>query len=404
MAIIYDEHSFIEDNITKFEDKMGSKYSRFTGNAQTYTTYFHINDNTTVDRGIEDIEELIGPRSPLRYNKIIKFPIYGLDPIVLQIVEADQGLDTSYEGECFVLPGTIIPYENDMFIIDHVKGNFIFRVSAVDYDTLKHNNYYKISFMLEAIDSNKVESLLKQVTDNFSCILDNVGTDKKAIIEEGLLEKIISIESMYKDMVNIYMSIYYDDTYNAIIGNLEDGKRVYDPLQSEFINKHDLFNQENDYKTVLFSEQFTDKQRAFKYEKSIYRFFERKDLNLINNFHYITYFGISNQETSFYKWHDRSVFIIDNPKFLDKNNSPYILSDKFIEDIRINNKMSNGFAALLKKYLTTDLLSINDIDSNLNEVLLQLDDSEELFFFTPIILYIIKNTIYENIKINNKVS
>lgn len=394
MAIIFDEHKYVETNIMNFEERMGSKYSRFTGNAQTYSTYFHINDEkTSLDEGLDDIEELIGSRSPLRFDKINGFPLYGLEPIVLQIVEGEQGYDTSYEGEVIVLPGTIIPCENDMFIINHVKNGFIFRVTAVDYDTLKTNNYYKLSFSLEAIDEDKVGQLLKQVVTNCECILENVGTDKKCIIEEAAYHLVNDIQNMYDDMVNTYMTLYYDETYNSLIGELRNGRRIYDPLQAEFINKHNLFNKSNDFNTIILSEQFTDRERKIKYEKSLYRFIERNNVDLLNNFYYTIFLGCTNPETTFYKWHDKSIYILDIPRIMDKNNSDFIISDKFIEDIRINNKMQNNYAQLIKKYIKKEIKSINDIDLTLNDALLHLDDCEELFFFTPIILYIIKTTL-----------
>lgn len=394
MAIIYNEHQFVEENINKFEERMNSKYNRFRGNSQAYTTWFHINDEkSTVGQGTQDIEELIGEHSPLRFDKILHYPIYDLESIVLEIINDDQGLDTSYEGSITVVANTIKPFENDLFIIDHVKGPFIFRVNAVDFDTLKPNNNYKVSFMLDMIDNDKLIQLEKQVVGTYNCLLENIGTDKICIIEENLLQKVTDIENMYSDMVQTYLSIYYNETYNSLIGTLRSGRNVYDPLQTEFINTHELFNNPHDFQTIILSEQFTDRQRKIKYEKSIYRFIERNDVKLINNFNYTLFLGCTNPETTFSQWHDKSVYILDIPSLIDKNNSELIISDQFIEDVRINNKMNNKFAQTLKKYLKNEIKTLDDIDLGLNEALIRLEDSEEMFFFTPIILYIIKVTL-----------
>lgn len=400
MAIIFDEHKFVEGNINNFEERMNSKYTRFRGNSQAYSTWFHINDSkTTLSRGTQDIEELIGDHSPLRYDKILHYPVYDLEPIVLEIINDDQGLDMAYEGSITVVANTIQPFENDLFIIDHVKGSFIFRVSAVDFDTLKPNNNYKVSFMLEAIDESKINQLEKQVITTYNCVLENIGTARKCIIEEGILQKVTDIENMYSDMIQTYLSIYYNETYNSLIGDLRSGRKVYDPLQTEFINKHQLFNNPHDFQTIILSEQFTDKQRKIKYEKSIYRFIERNDVSLINNFNYVLFLGCTNPETNFSQWHDKSVYILDVPVFIDKNNSEVLLSDHFIESIRINNKMPNKFAQTLKKYLRKEIITLDDIDPELNESLVRLEDSEEMFFFTPIILYIIKMTLDSILKV-----
>lgn len=400
MAIVFDEHQYVEQNINNFEERMNSKYTRFRGNSQAYTTWFHINDSkSTVDKGVQDIEELIGEHSPLRYDKILRYPAYDLEPIVLEIINDEQGLDMAYEGSITAVANTMQPFENDLFMIDHVKGSFIFRVTAVDFDTLKPNNNYKVSFILEAIDDDKLVQLEKQVVTTYNCILENIGTERKCIIEEGILQKVTNIENMYSDMVQTYMSIYYDETYNSLIGDLKTRLRIYDPLQVEFINKHSLFNNPHDFQTTILSEQFSDKQRKIKYEKSIYRFIERNDIKLINNFNYVLFLGCTNPETTFSQWHDKSVYILDIPVFMDKNNSEFILSNQFIEDVRINNKMTNKFAYTLKKYLRKEIVTLDDIDLELSESLVRLEDSEEMFFFTPIILYIIKTTLDTILKV-----
>ena len=126
---------------------MNSQITRFLDKSPVFTTFFHLNVNeTTVDDGFRDIESIIGNRSPLRFQRIENFPLYGLDPVILSIQDSDQGLDTEYSGECILLPNTIKPLQNDFFMINHVKGSYIFRVTEVQYDNIRPDNFYKIGF------------------------------------------------------------------------------------------------------------------------------------------------------------------------------------------------------------------------------------------------------------------
>ena len=108
MAFFIDEQSYVEENIFKYENRLNSQITRFLDKSPVFTTFFHLNVNeTTVDDGFRDIESIIGNRSPLRFQRIENFPLYGLDPVILSIQDADQGLDTEYSGECIIMPETI---------------------------------------------------------------------------------------------------------------------------------------------------------------------------------------------------------------------------------------------------------------------------------------------------------
>ena len=327
MAFLINEQKMVEDNIFKFENRLNSQISRFLDKSPVFVTYFHINVNeTTVDGGFKDIEDIVGNRSPLKFQKIENFPIYGLEPVVLSIQDNDQGLDTEYSGECVILPNTIKPLQNDIFMINHVKGSFLFRVTEVQYDNIRPDNYYKISYRFEWLDDDKVDELNEQVQEKYSCILQNIGTENNCIIKEEYLERIQNIDDMYDDMVSTYKTIFYNERYNCFLGETNDGYKIYDPLQTIFFNKHKLLNKKQDYSTTILTEGFVDNKRKIKYEKSIYRFFERRDLKLISTFPYNTFPANYKKDSSFSRWNDKSV-IVDYPDksyylgvFLERDN------------------------------------------------------------------------------------
>ena len=237
MAFLINEQKMVEDNIFKFENRLNSQISRFLDKSPVFVTYFHINVNeTTVDGGFKDIEDIVGNRSPLKFQKIENFPIYGLEPVVLSIQDNDQGLDTEYSGECVILPNTIKPLQNDIFMINHVKGSFLFRVTEVQYDNIRPDNYYKISYRFEWLDDDKVDELNEQVQAKYSCILQNIATENNCIIKEEYLERIQNIDDMYDDMVSTYKTIFYNERYNCFLGETNDGYKIYDPLQTIFFN------------------------------------------------------------------------------------------------------------------------------------------------------------------------
>ena len=231
----------------------------------------------------------------------------------------DQGLDTSYESEAIIVPGSIKPLPNDFFIIPFLKDPYLFRVTEINYDTVMPDNYYKIGFKLEYLEDEKVENIENQVKEKYTCILQNIGTENNCIIELKSKEVLDKIDAMYDDMASTYKAIFYNDRHNCFLGEIGPGMYLYDPLQTQFINEHQIFNKKNDLTCLMLTDQFTDSKRRIKYEKSIYRFVERRNPNLVNNFAYDTFLGMDNHETSFYRWMEKNIYILDIPSELSDN-------------------------------------------------------------------------------------
>lgn len=394
MAFLLDEQKLVEDNIFEYETRISnSEVVRFLESTPIFTTYYHINVNeSTTDDGFRDIESIIGNKSPLKFQKITNFPIYNMDGINLALEDSEMGLDSNYTGEGAILPNTIKPLPNDFFMINHLSKQYLFRITEIGYDNIRPDNYYKIAFKLEYLDDVRVESLNNQVNESFSCILQNVGTENQCILQDEYLERIQKIDAMYNDMTQTYLTIFYNKTYNSFLGEHEGGMKIYDPFMSIFFNKHKLLNKKNDYTTVFLSDAFNDNKRQIKYEKSIYRAFERRDVRLINTFPYHLIGGITKHDSPFSRWHDTSVLIVDIPMADEPCESSYLTND-MVNLWKFNGPAETIYVELMQKFIRNEDISIYDIPLNLNEVLLGLNASEEVYFFTPILLYIIKETV-----------
>lgn len=393
MAFIVNEQQMVDENIFKYEERIKSPSSRFVDTTPTFTTYYHIDvDESTTDTGFLDVASILGHRSPIRFNKIEKFPIYGLEQIVLQIQDEEAGLDTNYEGEAIILPSTIKPVQNDFFLIPLLKDAYIFRVTDIQYDNVMPDNFYKINFKLEYIDQDMIDQVEKQKLDDYVCVLENIGTETSSIIEKSCFIKIEEIEKMYHEIKDFYMAMFYNERHNVFLGQIELGRYLYDPLQAEFINKHKLFNEKKDLQTLILTDQYTDPKRKYKYNKSLYKFVELRDMALLSNFKFTKRPAITVHESSFYRWHDKKVDMLEVPQVLP-DDATKILSDEFMTAIKVNAEVSGEYANLIQKFVRNENLSIKDISLDLDRELLYLNDSLEVFFFTPIIMYIIREII-----------
>lgn len=404
-SLIIDEQKFIDDNSFKFEERISSPLVRFLDKNPVFVTYYHIDNNeSTVANGWEDIKSLTGKESPLKYQKITKFPIFGLEKIMLSIEESEQGIDVGFQSEAVILPNTIKPLPNDLFMINHIRHTFIFRITDISIDSIRADNFYKIEYKLEYTDESSLEALEKHnVHEKYDCILQNIGTEDKCIIREDYKQHLLDLNKMYEDIVELYKMMFYDKRYNCLIIE-NDNSKVYDPYQTMFLNKHNLLNRIDNYNTIYLSMQISDNRINLKYEKSVYKFIERQDVERIKNFMYEFKSAMEYPESAFYRWHDGKVAIIDIPeKTALQNNMHEMFSNEFIDIVRDKESESpNEYIDLIKKFINNQINSIYDIKLTLNQALVDLDNSEDVFFFTPIILYIIKKTVDDFMKDKRK--
>lgn len=371
MGFKFDEKALINNNIFKYEDKLNSQYSRFLDRTPTYVTYYNINPiESTVDLGFSNVEKILGSNSPIRFNEVKNFPIYGMEAIQLNIDDGEEGLNTSYDGELIILPDTIKPYPDDFFIIEHKGFEFLFRVTNVEYDTIKSNNFYKIGFTVKYTDEEESKKIKKQISTQYTCVVDNIGTEDKCIIEDSELELINTLLRLYSEISERYLLYFYSKKYNSIVFKGKEGL-LYDRYVNMFIQKNSILYDKDTHKCIYLSNEDDTDSFALEYDSSIYKAFELKRTKRIRHEMFNTR-RIENLYSVFYYYH------LENMKSVrfDRGIWEY-LDVEFINAVKNNINENNKFSemeSIIIKYMHDGVSSVHNIDFNELE-----DDS----FFEP---------------------
>lgn len=338
---------FINENVSLLRERQGSMYSIFLESRPTFTTYYHVNKiRSKTDRGLKIPEKLNGVMSPIRYNKLMNFPLYGIEQIQLQLEEEDEGLNSDYSGEAIILPNTIHPSVDDYFLINYLEKRYMFRITKYDYDTIKSNNYYKVEFTLQSVDESFYNDIERQVVRIYYTQFDNIGTDDKIFLTgEGVLigDK---IKSLYDNIAKNYLEMYYEptrDPYNTLLFMQPsedyggDFDWLFDQNLVHFCNKNQLFYEHSSTNAVLFYEE----PRGYfhmDFANSIYDLmmhYEPDRIGVIN-----TYFDLeptSVMDSIFMFYRDRRVkYIREYMKPVNFYNKPIreYLPDNFISGIK----------------------------------------------------------------------
>ena len=384
MGFKFTEKDLINNNIFKYEEKLNSQYTRFLEQTPTYVTYYNINTiESTVDLGFSNVEKILGKGSPIRYSEIKNLPIYGLEQIQMSIEEIEAGLSSSYDGDFIMLPDTVHPYPDDFFIIDHKGFDFLFRVTGVDYDTIKSNNFYKVEFTVKYVTKEESLKILDQVNEKYTCVVENIGTQDRCIIEDEQYALLMRMKDLYNELAERYKLFFYKKRYNSFVFGETSTKFIYDRYISHFIQKHGLLYDAETHRTIYLNNEDESCCFTIEYDQSIFRTYELRKLNRVKVYpNKYTLTDIKYIYSIFKYYRRKDVFSV---RFID-GNKDYLHNPLFKaittgnlelstpdQDADPNVKLDEA-DKIIVKYLYDQIDSIYNFN---------LDDLEEFIYFYP---------------------
>lgn len=385
------------DNLVKAtKGVLKNPYYVYTDKKPTKVTYYKQNlEKTTLDPDSGLNYAHIGEQSPIKFNKIEGFYLYGIDQITQNLDIGDFGLENDeISGQCIILPNTIEPTMGDYFRIPYLKEDILFRVNAVNDDTLDNgSNIYQIDYKLERVeDLKKIES---QVVGTYKCIVNNIGTDFKCVIEDTSYQLIENLEGTMEDITAAYQIFFDSKVQNFIY--LYNGFHMYDPYLIEFMIRNKLMSYGADYVYVHHGASLS-KTFGYDYTKTLYYVLEHpEEIDTRTMFTTATAVGITDinslmttrQETYYQITYNDPNKINARIEIFPIEVIERCKSGELYKDTDIVEKQAyNLMIAYFKK-------DYDYIKGNLIDMLRQMDytDNIQYFYLIPINLFIIKSFI-----------
>lgn len=406
-GLIFDEQSMIDGNIFKFEERLHSHMNKYVENGAILVTYYSQKESaSTVDRGLQDIDELFGKKSPLRYNKILNFPLYGFGQTNPENSDEQQIEDFNVEGECIIIPSTIEPRPLDFFVINHLKMRGIFEITNVTYDSMKVDGYHKISYRLVSTADKTISDIENNTVAVYHTDLNAIGSDVNPIIKEDDFVYRKRVQLMLNQMITSYRSMYYNSRHNCFLfKDPKSGYDIFDMCGNEFMAKYSLMNPENISNVIVLNNKLRDINIPFYYNNSIYYWLEMgAPSSLLQKFHYTMMESSAFTESSFYRWNDEVHIIQPLSTLTSKvNNIRDSETDSYFDSTQLNAFLGDRCPAtseydkLIWKYINSrSNLTIHDVPLELGNVLFSSIRSIDTFLYTPIVIYITRQILRMN--------
>lgn len=269
------------------QKRLDNPYYIFSDKKPTTVTYYNINiKKSTLDQGTRNTYDHIGENSPLRFNKIENFQLYGIDRIQIDYNLDEYGVGSPVEGEALILPNTVIPCVDDMFYINYLLDKpILFRVSKVSIDTLDTGaNFYRINYYIDRVDKTALKYLNnKQLINTYTYKPGNIGSNFVAIIQKSDDELISNISSIIETLRMYYQNLFFRNNIQTFVYQYND-MFVYDPYLIEFLIRTKLFAVD-DSKYYMYISQAVHKEDTFtiEYDHTIFKDIEDRNPELHRN-------------------------------------------------------------------------------------------------------------------------
>lgn len=380
------------------KDRLKNPYYAFTDKKPIIVDYYNRNiHESTLDEASRLQEDLIGRKSPAKYNLIKNASIFGNGIRVEQSLDIGPvGLESSpIELEFYILPDTFIPYQEDFLVIPHSGETHLFKVTQVTPDTLENGaNFYKIN--IKYWTDLSIADINNQVVEDYEMVVNYVGTGYKSVIKSSEYELIEKLDDVLYRLFKYYNSLFFREKVQCYVCFKHTGAYFYDPYLFEFIIKNSVFTNTGSYvyigQPIELPATF-----GFRYDKTFFRAVEECDMryfksNMTSGRRITQPFTLftSRPEEYYYVEYEAPGFYDEQITTIDPDLVSAINNNKAFDCDH-----EKAFYNIIVKYFNKSNLTMCDI--NTFEALNSLD-SEYLYYAIPIVMYIIEKNIKNVLK------
>ena len=388
----------IDGLVTGLKEIMNNPYYKWNDKTGTAVIYFNQNkEASTLDEASKLYYADIGIDSPIKYNMIEDFMLYGIEQIAISMENGDFGPEASeISGEAIVLPNTIIPYVGDYFHIIYTEEKLLFRVLDVTPDTLENGaNIYKIQYKLE---SSQLEDVIESenIEDKYNMVVNNIGTGFNSIIRHESYNLIKALDQVLFDLRTYYKSVFYKQRVQTFVF-LYNGQRFYDPFMIEFLKENKRLDGDEDYIYLTQQVQLTP-LFPMQYSKSFFKCLEEKDLARLRWYHHNGTAEYIDDQLSIFQTRLENYFQVkyENEDVIFNTLLP-CFKDELINAIEDNELLSgcDSVYNIIIKYFYNKPITQEDVD---NLKYIDFSDNIVIFYTIPCVIYCIERFVKSLLK------
>lgn len=234
----------IKNSISNYENALDDYSYAIDNSSPVMITYYQISSEASKqDYELENVTQLIGAKSALKYIKIKNFPVYSLVIPEIQRNRTDRGFEIVVNGDFIMSPNNgISPVADEFFVIE--QNGFeehIFKIIDVQYDRMTSQKYYRCSYTMYNENAAVIE---ENVIKTVVFIRNDDGSSE--IIEESEAAHQESIQNMVDTLIDEYVQLFYNpDNDEFEYYNKNTNIHYWTPYINHFLYKNKVLDKFN---------------------------------------------------------------------------------------------------------------------------------------------------------------
>jgi hypothetical protein len=279
VARVTSSRELLKNNINDYLIKGSQDWATLLQGTPVFATYYSKDRlATTEDQGLDTVMETIGSQSPVKYNRIAEFMLFGLDSLETTIEASDWGPTTEYQGTAIVIPDTIHPLTDDYFTFEAGGDTWLFRVSDSQPDKIHGKKFWKISFYLS---SESIPMLEEAVKESFSLMpASNANVEgKPAVIRLADSVLVDQADMVLERLTGFYVREYVTfNRYGVPLMPLPNDGYLYDQSLVHFVQQSKALYQPGSFRLSAWVEDALPWTASSlrQYNRTIYAAVERE--------------------------------------------------------------------------------------------------------------------------------
>lgn len=315
-------------------------------------------------------------------------------------VQSDENFGWEFEssGDAVILPGTFKPLTDDFFFINHTGNQRLFKITNVEVDKLNGEKYFKIQFQL----AREEKALLdEQIETDFVSYYENIGTEKRSIIEKADSILIDKLSELKDNLIDRYNQCFLNSKYNIYLFKYND-TYIYNEYCIRFIKNTKCFERKAKLYSSIYIQDILEDQVSLydTYMYTIYNAIEKLETTTLRSENFKLYSLYEDINTPFFSDPEKyaQCFFVNRE---NENKKELMLvpivrpfGNKLINNI-INNihyKTNNNFLEnIIIDYFNNKIIIDYEFIKKIKQNIFKPDLTE--FLLMPCLIYIINEAI-----------
>lgn len=406
MGLLNVSHANMTQSVIDLQaDLLKNPFYLFNDKKGLPVDYYHIDkDRSTLDDTLRIQYANLGKDSPLRFNLIHDFYLYGIDRVALSLENGDFGVESSeISGDAIILPDTIEPVPGDYFIITMLKDKFNFKVTDVSMDTFDNgSNYWKIGYTM---DRSIPEDLEPNIVGEFNFISGNVGTEFTPVLATKKFDVCKNLDDVAVNMKQLFKGLYFNNkvqTYTFVYlyhvaRTSMNSDFFYDPYMIEFCIRNKILDNSGDKYDFLDHKTTLRPEFNIKYARSIWKILETREKDELPACKHSSAAAYINDPGTIFstRYEDYFELTYNNPDPVAEMFAPAIdiIDPQVIGHILENqlfdyNTQYGKYNILIKYFNYADVIETQDIIPL--ERIFENENNMENYFFIPMAIYVLE--------------